>query len=252
MHRPFQLIPAIDLRGGRCVRLYQGDYAQETVYGRDPVAMARRWAELGAERLHVVDLDGAREGRPVQLDVAGAMARAVGIPVQLGGGLRDLNAIRAALEAGVERVVLGTAAIESHDLRRVALDHFGERIVIGLDTRDGKLAARGWTAATELDAIGFAERIAEEGAKRVVYTDIARDGTLEGPNLAGLRRMAEVPGLAVIASGGVGRLEDVLALAETGAEGAIVGKALYAGSLDFQAALRALAERAVGMGWSWC
>ena len=243
-----EIIPAIDLRGGCCVRLYQGDFSKETVYDEDPLAAARRWVELGATRLHVVDLDGARAGEPRQLDLAASIARIVPVPVQLGGGLRDLSAVQRALESGIERAILGTAAIESKSFRLAALDRFGDRLIIGLDVRRGSLAARGWVHATELEPVEFARRIASEGASRVVYTDIERDGTLDGPNIPALIRLAEIDGLRVIASGGVGKLQDLFALAETNVEAAIVGQALYAGALSLPSALAALSSSPVPQG----
>lgn len=242
----FEIIPAIDLRGGRCVRLFQGDYGRETVYGDDPVAMARHWQQLGARRLHVVDLDGARAGAPVQLQLVARMVRAVDVPVQLGGGLRTIGDIASALDAGVERVVLGTAAIQSDSadpatFRRACLEQFGARVVLSLDARGGQLAVRGWTETTGLDVFSFAHRLRDEGFQRIVYTDISRDGALNGPNVAHIRRLVEIEGLAVIASGGIHRVDDILALVEAGAEAAIVGTALYQGAIDLPTAQASLA-----------
>lgn len=245
----FEVLPAIDLRGGRCVRLFQGDYRRETVFGDDPVAMARRWEGLGAARLHVVDLDGAKAGEPVQLGIVGAIAKAVDIPLELGGGIRRRSHVEAALGAGVERVVLGTAAIADSDghsagaFRRECLARFGRRIVVGLDARDGKLAVRGWTESTTTDAFELATGLRAEGFERIVYTDISRDGALSGPNLAHIRRLCAIEGLRVIASGGVSSLVDLAALAESGAEGAIVGQALYTGAVRLDEALEALKAR---------
>ena len=242
----FELIPAIDLRAGRCVRLFQGDFERETVFGDDPVAMARHWQSRGASRLHVVDLDGAREGAPAQLELVGQMVRAVDVPVQLGGGLRTLEQVARAVGIGAERVILGTAAIANPDeasamvFRRACLEQHGSRVVIGLDAREGKLAVRGWSENTAADAFDFGRRLANEGFDRIVYTDISRDGALVGPNLEHIRRLARIPGLAVIASGGVGSLEDLVALAASGAEAAIVGQALYSGAVDLPTALDGL------------
>jgi phosphoribosylformimino-5-aminoimidazole carboxamide ribotide isomerase len=239
----FEVIPAIDLRAGRCVRLFQGDFARETIFGDDPVAMARRWAGLGARRLHVVDLDGAKAGAPVQLALVAEIAAAVEVPVELGGGLRTQDDVDRAVDGGVERVVLGTAALTNPDeetaarFRSACLERHGDRVVIGLDARDGRLAVRGWQETTSADAFVFAERLRAEGFGRVIYTDISRDGALSGPNVEHIRRLCAIPGLAVIGSGGVSRIEDLEALAAVGAEGAIVGQALYSGAITLDQAL---------------
>lgn len=242
----FEVIPAIDLRGGRCVRLYQGDFARETVFGDDPVEMARHWAALGASRLHVVDLDGARAGEPLQLDLVERMVRAVEVPVQFGGGLRTLADVEAAFSAGVDRVVLGTAAVGAEDaqkagaFRSACRTNYGRKIVIGLDAREGKLAIGGWTKTTLRDAFAFARLLAGEGFDRIIYTDISRDGALSGPNLEHIERLVRVCKLAVIASGGISQLSDLTALAAAGAEGAILGQALYTGAVDLSAAIEHL------------
>lgn len=248
----FELIPAIDLRDGRCVRLFQGNFERETIFGDDPVAMARHWATLGATRLHVVDLDGARAGAPLQLALVARIAAAVEVPIELGGGLRTEEDVARALEAGAGRVVLGTAALANPDeasaerFRRACLDRHAERIVIGLDARAGRLALRGWQVTTDADPFGFAARLRAEGFRRVIYTDIARDGALVGPNLAHIRRLCRIPGLAVIASGGVSRVGDLEALMRAGAEAAIVGQALYTGALSLVEALERLGAPVVG------
>jgi phosphoribosylformimino-5-aminoimidazole carboxamide ribotide isomerase len=231
------VIPAIDLRGGRCVRLYQGDYARETVVGDDPVAMARHWQAAGARLLHVVDLDGARAGRPVQLDLVGRICAALAIPVELGGGLRTAGDVAAALAAGVARVILGTAALEEPALVTALLARHGpECIVLGLDARDGRVASRGWLATSEVAAVDLARAMAAAGVRTVVYTDIGRDGTLTGPNVAATAALARASGLAVIASGGVSGRADLAALAaEPGIAGVIVGRALYTGDLRLAA-----------------
>ena len=227
------VIPAIDLRGGRCVRLLQGDFARETVYGDDPVRMALRWQEAGAALLHVVDLDGARAGHPAQAEIVAAIARALTIPVELGGGLRSIAHIAGALDGGVARVVLGTAAIEDRGLLAAALDRWGpERIILGLDARDGLVATRGWIETTAVRATDLARDLATLGLRRIVYTDIGRDGTLHEPNYAALADLAAAGDFAVIASGGVARREHLAALADIpGVEGAIVGRALYTGDV---------------------
>jgi phosphoribosylformimino-5-aminoimidazole carboxamide ribotide isomerase len=234
----FQVLPAIDLRGGRCVRLLQGDYDRETVFSDDPVQMARRWAEAGARRLHVVDLDGARSGRPENLEVVRAIAAAVPLPVQLGGGMRDRDAIRAAIEAGVERVIVGTALVTSEAAAVDALlAEFGERVVVGVDARGGRVAVQGWTETTDRDAVELAREMETRGARRLIYTDITSDGTLSGPNLDGIRRMVEALSIPVIAAGGVSSTDDVRRLAELeplGLEGVIIGKALYTGAVRLE------------------
>lgn len=242
--RVFEIIPAIDLQGGRCVRLIQGDFDQATVYGDDPPGIARRWQAAGARRIHVVDLDGAKEGGPRQLPVVAEIVRAVDVPVQLGGGMRTVEDIEAALAVGVDRVMVGTRAIEDPSFVDTALARFGQRIGIGIDARDGRVAVRGWVDVSDVDALDLARSMSERGVRTIVYTDIARDGMLTGPNVEAMRRMAEaVPEVAVIASGGVGALGDVLELAETGTVGVIVGKAIYTGHVDLAEAMRALGAR---------
>ena len=249
---PFQVIPAIDLQGGCAVRLVQGDFDRSTVYGDDPPAVARRWQSEGADRIHVVDLDGARAGRPIQLDVVRAIARAVDVPLQLGGGPRTMADLEAMFEAGVERAILGTAALEDPALVDAAIQRFGRQIAVGIDARDGRVAVRGWADVSDTDALAFARQLAGRGVQTVIYTDIARDGMLQGPNLDAMSRMvAAVPEIAVIASGGVSTLDDLLALARTGAHGAIVGKALYTGAVSLRAAVDAVGS-AVAVGRSAC
>jgi len=229
----FQVIPAIDLRAGRCVRLFQGEYARETVFADDPVAVARRWEAEGARRLHLVDLDGARAGRPLQIAVVREIAAAVNVPVQLGGGLRSRENVQAALEAGVDRAIIGTAAL---DLTHAAalFAEFGERLAVGIDARGGRVAIQGWEQESGWDALELARRLEALGARRVIFTDIARDGTLTGPALEATRAIAESLSIPVIASGGVGARADLhalAALAPAGVEGAIVGRALYTGAI---------------------
>ncbi len=227
------VIPAIDLRGGRCVRLVQGDFARETVYGDDPVQMALRWQEAGATILHVVDLDGARAGEPTQGAIVAAIAKALTIPVQLGGGLRSLDQIAGAFGSGVARVVLGTAAIEDRELLRAAITRWGgDRIILGVDAREGLGATRGWLETTAVRATDLTRELATLGLRRVVYTDIGRDGTLHEPNYAALAELAAASKLAVIASGGVARRDHLPALAAIpGVEATIVGRALYTGDV---------------------
>jgi len=236
------IIPAIDIRGGQCVRLHQGDFDQETVYGADPVEMAQRWEAEGAERLHVVDLDGARDGAGVNRAAIGRIAQTLKIPVQTGGGLRDADAIQRMLDVGVQRCVVGTTAALEGEATRAVFERFGDALILGLDAREGKVAIRGWRETTDEDAIAFAKRMVALGARRIIYTDIARDGALTGPNLPALDAMARAAGVPIIASGGVSRAEDIAALRPLealGVEGVITGKALYAGTMTLQAAMEA-------------
>lgn len=240
------VFPAIDLRRGRCVRLRQGDPDAETVYSDDPVATAERWVNEGAEWLHVVNLDGAfGEDSPNPAAVQAILA-AVSVPVQFGGGLRSLEDVERALNWGVERVILGTVAVTQPDVVAVAVETFGaERIVVGIDARDRTVAIRGWQEESEMDALVVAMRMKERGVKRVVYTDITRDGTLEGPNVARTGELAQLSGLRFIASGGVGSLDDILQvrwIEPYGVEGVIVGQALYKGLVDLDAAIEAVRE----------
>jgi phosphoribosylformimino-5-aminoimidazole carboxamide ribotide isomerase len=231
--------PAIDLRAGRCVRLMQGAFDRETVYGDDPVAVARRWEAEGAAWLHVVDLDGARAGKPVQQDIVRAICAAVRIPVQTGGGLRDGAAIEGALAAGAARVVLGTAALRDEPLARALCVRHPGRIAFGLDARAGRLRTVGWTEEAAVGAVEAAARLGAFGAAAIVYTDIERDGTERGPDLAGTAAVARAAGVPVIASGGVGSLAHLQALAALvpPVAGVIVGRALYTGALALRDAL---------------
>lgn len=234
-----EVIPAIDIRGGRCVRLHQGDYNRETVFEDDPVAVARRWAEQGATRIHVVDLDGARDGRQVNASLVRAIAAAVPCPVQTGGGIRDLATLRATLESGVQRAVLGTAAVKDPALLREAIAFAGDRLIVSVDTRDGKVRTEGWIESTDLDARAWIEELARLGVSRVVYTDIARDGAMAGPNLEAYEALARETNVAVIAAGGVTTVDDVRRLAACGIDGAIIGRALYTGDIALPAAIEA-------------
>lgn len=229
--------PAIDLRGGQCVRLVEGDFDRETAFDADPAEAARRWADAGAEWLHVVDLDGARTGKPVNGEAIRRIRQAIAIPMQLGGGLRRREHLDAAIDLGIDRVILGTAAIADHDLVRDAVATYGDHVAVGLDARNGHLAAAGWLEQTDVSAILLAERLRELGVQHFIVTDIARDGTLKGPNLGQLAEMVDVLGTGVIASGGVGTVDDIGRIAETGADGAIVGRALYDGRVNLANAI---------------
>jgi phosphoribosylformimino-5-aminoimidazole carboxamide ribotide isomerase len=240
-----ELWPAIDLRGGRCVRLLQGDYDRETVFGDDPVEMARRFTAGGARRLHVVDLDGAKEGTPVQAELVGRMVAAAGVPCQLGGGIRSVETARAYVAAGVHRLVVGSVAIENPALLADLAHAFPGRIVLGIDARDGKVAVRGWLETSALGAIDVAKRHEHLPLAGIVYTDIAKDGMMSGPNIPALAEMVRAVRLPVIASGGVSNAGDVREAAAAGAAGCIVGRALYEGSLTLAAAAEAAGEPAV-------
>ncbi len=230
------VIPAIDLREGRCVRLFQGDFDQETSYSADPREVGERWKASGARRLHVVDLDGAQAGHPVQTDIVRALCE-LGMPVQLGGGLRSIEHLEEAINAGVDRVILGTAAIDNPELLQESVDRFGsERIVLGVDARDGYVAVRGWKEVSTVSAVEIIEDALSAGIERVIYTDIDRDGTLTSPNFEETARVARI-GPAIIASGGVARMDDLWHLSRIrNVEGAIVGRALYDGTISINSA----------------
>jgi phosphoribosylformimino-5-aminoimidazole carboxamide ribotide isomerase len=237
------IIPAIDLRGGRCVRLTQGRAADETVYSENPVSVARRWYDAGAEMLHVVNLDGAF-GKDDQgnLKALERILYEVNIPVQFGGGVRTLDDVRRIDELGATRIVICTTAVENPVLFEHIFDEFGSTIVVGIDARDGKVALRGWEKTVELPALDLAQRVAELGVERIVYTDIVRDGMMSGVNLEATREIAETTGLKVTASGGVSSIEDLYALKElqdVGVDSVIVGKALYEGRFTLEDALDA-------------
>jgi phosphoribosylformimino-5-aminoimidazole carboxamide ribotide isomerase len=234
------IIPAIDIRGGRCVRLFQGRFDAETVYGDNPAAMAERWQGEGAVRLHVVDLDGAADGVPKNRDAIAAILKAVRIPVQVGGGVRDVDTIDEYVNLGVDRVVLGTRAALDPPFLRDVCARFPGRVVVAIDARDGRVAIRGWLEATDRDALDVAREASAAGAASLLYTDIRRDGTQEGPNLDALAAVAAATPTAVIASGGVSTPEHVRSLARIkGIEAAIVGQALYKGTLSLRDAMAA-------------
>ena len=239
-----EVIPAIDLRAGRCVRLYQGDYSKETVFSDDPPAMARHWQELGASRLHVVDLDGAKEGYVVNEAAIRAIVKAADIPVELGGGVRSLETIGQALGWGVDRVVLGTAAVATPELVQAACRAHPGAVVVGVDARDGKVAVRGWLETTEQTAAALVAQMTELGVPRFIYTDISRDGTTTEPNFQALAELLSTTSRPIIASGGVSQLEHLERLALLGAEGAIVGQAIYTGALDLPQAVALVAKAA--------
>lgn len=235
-----KIIPAIDLRNGKAVRLFQGDYDRETVFDDDPAAVARSWEEQGASRIHLVDLDGAREGNTGQAQLAASIARAVNVPVQLGGGVRSMDDVTALIDAGIDRVILGTVAVTNPDLVREACERYGDRIAVGLDARDGRVAVRGWTEDSGVDTLELAKQLIEYGACRFIHTDISRDGAMQGVNVEAMQSFAEaVAPIPVIASGGVTTLNDIRFLAATDVEAVIIGRALYTGDISLPDAIAA-------------
>lgn len=228
------LYPAIDIRNGRCVRLLQGKDEHVTVYGQDPVVVAEGWLEKGARRLHVVDLDGAFTGTPQNKGIVREIIQKTGIPIQIGGGIRSLESAQEWLDAGAHRIVLGTSAVKQPELVELLAEKFGERIVVSLDCWQGMVCVDGWVQSSNLEAVSFANTLYGMGIRTVVYTDITRDGTMEGPNLEELKNMKENTQMDIIASGGVSSEADVIALAKLGVYGVIVGKALYEGKVSLE------------------
>jgi phosphoribosylformimino-5-aminoimidazole carboxamide ribotide isomerase len=243
-----QVWPAIDLRGGKCVRLQQGDFRRETVFGDDPAATARHWVALGAECLHLVDLDGARDGLPANLPGVRAILQAVGVPCELGGGIRSEAAIRDLLDLGLQRLVIGTLAVREPDWFCHVCRTFPQRLVLGIDAKDGRVATEGWQQTSTAEAIELARRFADEPIAAVVYTDIARDGMLSGPNLAAMARMQAAIDRPVVASGGVTTVDDVARLAAIPMAGCIIGRALYEGTIGLPEAIQRAAGGRPGGG----
>ncbi len=231
------IIPAIDIRKGRCVRLYQGDYEQETIFSDDPVEVALEWQSLGAPRVHAVDLDGAVTGELHNLDIITEIANALLIPTQTGGGIRRLDTIEHLLKAGIDRVILGTAAVVDPTLVKEACRIFSESIIVGIDTWEGRIAIHGWQQRTELKALDLARSMVDLGVKRFIYTDISRDGTLTEPNLTAIAELVNTIRLPILAAGGISSLTHLALLERLGVEGAIVGKALYTGNINLKEAL---------------
>lgn len=235
------IVPAIDLKGGKCVRLLRGEMNAETVYGDDPVAVGQRWVSEGAQYLHVVDLDGAVSGQAVNGAAIAALCRTLPIPIEIGGGVRSVARAAELLESGADRVIFGTAALANPDVVREACERFPGRIAVGIDARDGKAAVQGWTETSTTSAVDLARRVEDLGACRVIYTDISRDGTQEGVNLAATVAIAEAITIPVTASGGVGSVADIAALQQAGVPGidaVIVGRALYTGAVKLSDAIR--------------
>jgi phosphoribosylformimino-5-aminoimidazole carboxamide ribotide isomerase len=242
------VIPAIDIKDGRCVRLFQGEMDKETVYFESPLEAAKHWVGEGASFIHIVDLNGAVEGFPVHTREIEAICRNTNLSVELGGGLRSLEAVEEAFGLGVDRVVIGTAAYENNDFIRLLCNRFPAQIVVGIDARYGKVAVKGWKETTALDAVELAKRCEAEGASRIVYTDISRDGTREGVNIDETLKLARAVKIPIIASGGVATLDDIrrlLPLKKYGVEGVIVGRALYSGAFTLKQATDLAVERNV-------
>ena len=234
------IIPAIDLKQGRCVRLIQGRMQEETVYSDDPEAMARRWADSGAQMLHVVDLDAAVHGSPCNRASIAGIIRAAAIPVQVGGGIRDMPAVAANLESGAQRVIIGTAAVQNPAFLREACRKYPGRIAAGIDARQGRVAIQGWTRTTETQVVDLARQLEDAGVGSLIFTDIQRDGMQTGPNIDETRKLAESVRIPVIASGGVGTLahiQTLMTLETVGVIGVIIGKAIYSGAIRFEEAL---------------
>ena len=242
-----EIIPAIDIQEGKCVRLYQGNFDRAVVYDADPLAVAQRWVQQGAQRLHLVDLDGARAGHPVNTATILGIVRAVKVPVQLGGGLRTESAVRAALNLGVSQVILGTAAVQDSRLIERLVSRHGDAIIVGVDARDDFVATDGWTGAEPVRAIELVAQMTACGVRRVIFTDIMRSGTLSEPNFAATFSlvMPEGSGPAIIASGGICTIKHVRRLAAGGVEGAVIGRALYTGDLDLEELLHASQQQTV-------
>ena len=237
------VIPAIDLLEGKCVRLFQGDYDQSQVYNENPVEVAKQWEAEGASRLHLVDLDGAKVGKPENWEAIGAIAQAINIPIEVGGGLRDAERVSALFDLGVQYAILGTVAVEKPELVGELCKQFPGQIIVGIDAREGKVATRGWLETSEVMAVELAQRMGEMGAAEIIYTDIKRDGTMKGPNMEALKELATAIDTPVIASGGVSSVSDLmrlLTLVPSGVSGAIVGKALYTGDISLKQAIRAV------------
>ena len=233
------IYPAIDLYGGKAVRLYKGDYAQMTVYSDDPVSVARDFAAAGASHIHLVDLEGAKIGKPANLDTIAKIVEATGLFAEVGGGIRDMETVDSYLSIGVSRVILGTAAVKDPVFLQAALDKYGEKIAVGVDLKDGYVAIKGWTETSNLKTEDFFEKMQNMGVKTIICTDISRDGAMKGANRELYRELSSKFAIDMIASGGVSSMEDVTALAEMKLHGAIIGKAYYIGAVDLKQAVEA-------------
>lgn len=235
-----KIYPAIDIKDGKCVRLFKGQFSDVTVYGDSPAEMAKKWESHGGEFIHVVDLDGALKGHGVNAAKIKEICESVSVPVQTGGGIRTMEDIEAKFACGIDRVIIGTKAVSDSEFVKRAVDAYGSRIVIGIDAKDGMVAIEGWEKTSEFTAVEFAKKMVSLGVGTIVYTDIATDGTLAGPNVAAMAEMAGAAGADIIASGGVGSLEHIKSLVPTGVEGVIVGKALYTDKVNLAEAIKAV------------
>lgn len=232
-----EIIPAIDIRGGHAVRLFQGDYTKETIFSDAPIEVAHQWANSAPPRLHIVDLDGARDGKSENRSIIQSICKKIDVPIQVGGGIRSLNTIQQYLEDGVQRIILGTVAVENPQLVQEACEKFGDAVIIGIDARNGFVATHGWMGNSQTEANALISQMEDLGVQRFIYTDIGRDGTLGGPNLDELNSVIESSTKPVIASGGVGNLDDLKLLSKTEIEGVIIGQALYTGKISIDDAL---------------
>lgn len=230
----FEIIPAIDILNGKCVRLKQGRYDAETIYDNDPVKIAKKWETQGGKRLHIIDLDGARTGIPKNIEIIKSIVKEVNIPIQVGGGIRGLDLIKEMIKFGIDRIILGTTAVKNPNLLGEVCEEFAEQIVVAIDTKGGKVATEGWTQVSKKDTLTLAKEAIDLGVRRFIYTDISRDGMLTGPNYEGIKDFISQVDVPVIASGGVAANEDIAKLKATGAEGCIVGKALYEGKVKLE------------------
>ncbi len=233
-----RIYPAIDIKDGKCVRLLKGQFNEVTVYGDNPPEMAQKWEMQGGEFIHVVDLDGAKNGHGVNAEIITKICESVGVPVQTGGGIRTMADIEKKLACGVSRVIIGTSAVRNAEFVKEAVQKYGDKIVIGIDAKDGMVAVEGWEEVSEFGAVEFAKRMEQLGVKTIIYTDIATDGTLQGPNVEAMREMVNSVSMDVIASGGIGNIEHIKSLIPTGVEGVIVGKALYTDNVDLNEAVK--------------
>ncbi len=233
-----RIYPAIDIKDGQCVRLFKGQFSDVTVYGDSPAEMAKKWESLGGEYIHVVDLDGALKGHGVNAEKIKEICNSVNVPVQTGGGIRTMEDIEAKLECGIDRVIIGTKAVADSDFVKRAVDKYGQKIVIGIDAKDGMVAIEGWEKTSDFTAVEFAKKMVSIGVQTIVYTDIATDGTLAGPNVDAMAEMTKAVDADIIASGGIGSLEHIKSLVPTGVEGVIVGKALYTGKVNLTEAVK--------------
>ncbi len=232
-----RIYPAIDIIDGACVRLVQGDYSQKTKFADNPLEVAKKWQSLGGEFIHIVDLDGARSGTMPNFELISAIAKALEVPIEVGGGIRTMDAIEKYLSGGVERVILGTSALNTPELVESAVSRFGGRIAVGIDAKDGMVAVNGWEEVSNIDAITLAKKMTEIGAEHIIYTDIATDGMLKGPNVCAMKEMVLATTAGIIASGGVTTISDIEKLKAVGVEGAIIGKALYTDAIDLKDAI---------------